>query len=131
MTYLQQAFISTFQELARDAHNNSKDKGFWGVSDDLQALADKAGLGKEMHLMRNSQLRDLMVSELGEACEGERKDLQSEKIPGFTNAEEEYADLVIRLMDMAHARGLRIAEAVVAKMDHNATRPAMHGGKNF
>jgi|SRR5882757_2484098 len=128
---IKDAFIDSFNALSEVAHRNARDKGFWDTSDKLEALAQGNGLGREMRLMRNSQLRDLMVSELGEACEGDRKDLPSEKIPGFTNAEEEYADLEIRLLDMARGRGLRIGEAVIAKMIYNDSRPRLHGGKAF
>lgn len=125
------AFIAAFYNLSYDAHKHAREKGFWETSDKLQALADANGLGAELALMRKSQLRDLMASELGEACEGDRKNLTSDKIPGFTNAEEEYADLIIRLADMAEGMRLRIGEAVVAKMEYNATRPHLHGGKSF
>jgi hypothetical protein len=45
--------------------------------------------------------------------------------------EEELADLVIRVMDHGNARGHRIAEAIVAKMRFNASRPMKHGGKAY
>lgn len=131
MTDTTKAFVEAFNRIAIEVHHNARSKGFWDASDELQTLADINGLGEEMHKMRNSQLRDLIYSEFGEMCEGERRDLPSDKIPGFTNAEEEMADAVIRIMDMAYGRGLRIAEAVAEKMAYNATRPAMHGGKSF
>lgn len=126
-----QQFIHIFDTIARCAHRNSKAKGFWDASEQLQEVADAAGMGTALRKMRGSQLRDLMHSELGEACEGDRKDLQSDKIAGFSNVEEEYADLVIRLMDAAIALGLRLPEAIIAKMLYNQGRPAMHGGKSF
>jgi hypothetical protein len=34
-------------------------------------------------------------------------------------------------MDMAEARGYRIAEAILAKLEYNNNRTYRHGGKNF
>ncbi len=126
-----QKFINYFQAIAFEAHCNSRHKGFWDVSDKLRDIAEKEGMKDEMMQMRKSQLRDLMHSELGEACEGDRKNLASEKIPGFTNVEEEYADLIIRLMDAGEGLGLKLPQAIIAKMQYNSTRLAMHGGKAF
>lgn len=74
----------------------------------------------------------LIHSELSEALEGLRHgNPASDHIPDFNAAEEELADVVIRIMDMAEARGWRVAEAVIAKMKFNETRPYRHGGKEF
>jgi hypothetical protein len=68
--------------------------------------------------------------ELSELLEGLRYgDPKSDKIPGFTSAEEEAADVLIRLLDMAHARGWRVGEAMAAKHGYNASRPHKHGTK--
>lgn len=74
----------------------------------------------------------LMVTELGEACEGLRKgNPPSDHIPEFSAVEEEYADVIIRIMDHAAGRGWNVAGAIEAKMAFNAGRPRMHGGKAF
>ena len=48
-----------------------------------------------------------------------------------TASEVELADLLIRVMDVAHARGWDVAGALLAKMSFNRTRPVRHGGKLF
>lgn len=90
-------------------------------------------------LERNAgELIALMHSELSETLEAVRKSLTSDHIPRFSGEEEEIADTLIRLLDYAGGRGLRLGEAFEAKMKYNATR-ADHkyeareavGGKRF
>jgi len=71
----------------------------------------------------------LMHSELSEALEADRKDLPSDKLEGFSGVEEELADTIIRILDFAGYHELRLAEAVIAKLQHNLARPYMHGKK--
>jgi NTP pyrophosphatase (non-canonical NTP hydrolase) len=54
---------------------------------------------------------------------------ESEKIPGFSQMEEELADVVIRLLDFAGGENLNIEGALIAKMAYNEKRPYRHGGK--
>ena len=69
----------------------------------------------------------LMHSELSEALEADRKNLDAEHIPGFTGVEEELADVIIRILDFAGHRQLRLGEALSAKIAYNLTRPFKHG----
>jgi len=72
----------------------------------------------------------LMVTELAEAMEAYRSgNSESEKIPGFSQMEEELADVVIRLLDFAGGEDLDIEGALIAKMLYNEKRPYRHGGK--
>ncbi len=74
----------------------------------------------------------LMHTELSEAVEALRHgDPPSEHIPNFSGLEEEFADTIIRIMHYGHAKHLRIAEAILAKIDFNNDRPYKHGGKKF
>ena len=98
----------------RLAHNSAVDKGFWN------------GITANDHT--RAAFLMLMVSELGEACEAQRRNItESEHIPEFTGEEEELADCIIRILDYAGGYHLRLAEAVVAKMEYNLTRPYKHG----
>lgn len=41
----------------------------------------------------------------------------------------EFADTIIRIMDTCQAYNIPLAEALLAKIEYNATRPHRHGGK--
>ncbi len=101
-------------------HANAKVKGFWDN--------DKNGAAPNP-----SEKLMLTVGELAELQEALRDELPdgtkvpSVKIPGFSNEEEETADAVIRLLDFAQYRGLRLGAAILAKMRYNESRPHKHG----
>lgn len=97
---------------AEDIHSWAQGKGFWDEErNDGECIA-------------------LMHSELSEALEGLRHgNPPSEHIPDFSAVEEEFADVIIRIMDTCHARGYRIGEAMATKMAFNEGRPYRHGKK--
>ena len=64
----------------------------------------------------------LMHSELSEAMEGARKDMQDEHLPHRKSLEVELADTVIRILDFAGYHGLDIGGAMVEKLAYNAKR---------
>lgn len=73
-----------------------------------------------------------MHEELSEALRAIRRyNPPSEHIPNYSGLEEEFADVVIRMMDTAEKKGLRILEAIIAKMKFNECRPYRHGGKKI
>lgn len=62
-------------------------------------------------LQRNrGELKMLIVSELAEAMEGERKNLQDDKLPHRKMAEVEMADTAIRLLDFAGGLDIEIEQ---------------------
>ena len=80
----------------------------------------------------------LIVSEIAEAMEGERKDLMDDHLPTRKMAEVELADAVIRILDYCAAHDYDLGGAFVEKMRYNATRPdhtheerLKPGGKKF
>lgn len=68
------------------------------------------------------ELLMLIVSELAEAMEGERKNLMDDKLPHRKMAEVELADALIRIFDYAGAYGYDIGGALVEKTAYNAIR---------
>ena len=109
-----QVFIDSFNEVAGIAHGNSLNKGFWNK--DLN-------IGEKLMLI---------VSEAAEAMEADRLgNPPDDKIPEYSGLEAELADVIVRIMDLGEGCNLRVAEALIAKMEFNATRDKMHGGKLY
>jgi NTP pyrophosphatase (non-canonical NTP hydrolase) len=109
-----EAFVYQWESIAAAVQEIAVSKGWW--------KGDR----------NNGELLMLMVSELSEALEGLRHgNPPSEHIGEFSAVEEELADVVIRIMDVAVARGWKVAEAIVAKIEFNRNREYMHGGKIF
>jgi NTP pyrophosphatase (non-canonical NTP hydrolase) len=84
------------------------------------------------------ELLMLMVSEIAEAMEGERKDLMDDKIPSRKMAEVELVDAIIRIFDYAGGFGYDLQGAFEDKMRFNASRKdhshearKQVGGKKF
>lgn len=58
----------------------------------------------------------LMVSEIAEAMEGERKNLMDDHLPNRPMAEVELADTTIRILDYAGAHGIKINDLMTGDM---------------
>lgn len=90
-------------------------------------LAVESGWWHDIHtgepLERNKgELLCLMHSEISEAMEGVRKNLQDDKLPHRSAEEVELADTVIRILDYAGFYGLDIGGAIAEKLAYNAKR---------
>lgn len=114
----------TITELCKKAHENAVNKGFY---DD-----GEKNIG---------ELLMLVVSELGEALEADRKNnyCTDDVIVSHSNNyfevnikdsfQDELADAVIRIADMAAYMAIDLEAHIIAKMRYNETRPAKHGKK--
>ena len=84
------------------------------------------------------ELLMLMVSEIAEAMEGERKGLMDDKLPHRPMAEVELVDALIRIFDYAGEHGYDLDGAYLEKMafneardDHKPEHRVAAGGKKW
>lgn len=112
-SYTHNAAAAVFRiaDLVNQCHLSANAMGWWLDPDTLQPKGRNFG-----------ELISLIHSELSEALEGDRKNLASDKLPGFTSVEEELADVLVRVFDLSGAMELRLGEAFQAKMKYNQTR---------
>ena len=68
----------------------------------------------------------LITTELSEACEADRTDSVSDKIPDYHGREEEIADALVRIFHLCGKYDLRIGPAFIEKMRYNLERPYKH-----
>lgn len=114
MTKSDEVFVNAFEQQEQEAYRISEDHGFH---------EEPNNFGERISLMH---------AELSEALEYRRTgDGPSNHIPKFKGVEEEFADVIIRIMDAAQEFGYNVGPAIIAKMEFNASRPYKHGGKKF
>ena len=106
-------------------HGLSRAAGWWDNSDPQNPLVFATKLA-------------LIHSEVSEALEGGRKGIQDDHLPHRRSEEVELADALIRIFDLAGARKLDIAGALIEKLaynqkrdDHKPENRAAAGGKQF
>jgi NTP pyrophosphatase (non-canonical NTP hydrolase) len=90
------------EDLVKEAHDCAVTHGFWEASENI---------GEKLALIH---------SEVSEALEAYRKD---------EPLDEELADVMIRVADLAGWLKIDLSEAIINKMIFNETRPRLHGKK--
>lgn len=95
------------------------------ISDKIAALNHKwwqnPATGKD--ISRNvGEMLMLVTSELAEALEGDRKNLNDDKLPHYRMFDVEIADAFIRLFDIAGHLVPKIGDIMVEKLNYNSVR---------
>lgn len=141
--------MNTIKELQEDIHSTNVEKGFWDNNDKISSILDEDFRNAVKQAFRGQRLA-LVTSEISEALESIRKKdvkLISNSVKAvIENAEGEYfvktftdfvkdsyqdelADSVIRLLDIAGGEDIDLEWHIVQKLRYNKTRAKMHGKK--
>lgn len=128
--------MPTLAELQERAYRQSAEKGFHD---------NEPAVGEPGWLENDAMKLALMHSEISEALEelrsGRRPDETYYVPTGTSQAERGYrkpegvpseiADVVIRALDYCGARAINLEAIIIEKLNYNATRARMHGGRAF
>jgi hypothetical protein len=112
--------LDTLQE---NIHNDNIKAGWWTDLSSGLDLALEAREGTRLGKAIVAEKLCLIHSEVSEAMEGARKNLQDDKLPHRKMIEVELADAIIRILDLGGALDLDIAGAIQEKRAYNAVRP--------
>ena len=115
---------ATLDEIADKVHQNAINHGFHNPE---QSEGDFLA---HMCCNKHAEVTELYdawrAGKLREPCDKAEK-MKELGLPPLNCAEEEYADLIIRVLDECRRLGIDIATAVVMKHKYNLTRPFKHG----
>jgi NTP pyrophosphatase (non-canonical NTP hydrolase) len=138
-------------DLANKAHQNAVDKGFYDLPKSIiLKMQNSTFTQEEIQAVRDALIAQrlmLIVSELGEALEANRKKRNPPNIEGFNldrshgvdfkkafennyikdSFQDELADSVIRIGDLAGYLGIDLDVHVDLKTHYNSLREKMHG----
>lgn len=107
------SMAKVLNDISEYIYTNNHKVGWWTAKDGT-ALQDNP-LSFPNKLM-------LVVSEVAEAMEGDRKGLQDDHLPQRPMREVELADAFIRIADMCRAYNLDLGGATAEKLEYNKTR---------
>lgn len=105
---LQPSVAVTFKQLSSTISIWMQAQGFW----------DSDNFGEKVALIH---------SELSEALEAHRKEQASDHLLGISGVDEELADAVIRIFDLAGKLQIDLGNVLISKMLFNLNRPHKHG----
>lgn len=108
---------AVIRALQHEIHRDNVQAGWWQDPETKEDLRDPK------HLKKTLGWKFLLAhSEISEAIEGVRRNLNDDKLPHRAMVEVEIADTMIRLLDIAGAMGLDVAGAIEEKRAFNAKR---------
>lgn len=105
------AILDMYRSALGMAHETAVDCGWWADPETGAPIQRNTG-----------ELIALIHSEVSEGLEADRKGLNDDKLTDRPGLEVELADAILRILDLAGARGLDVAGALVAKNRYNRNR---------
>jgi len=138
--------MKTINELATDIHLNNKAKGFYDKEKNLGEMLClvHSEVSEALECDRKSKYSSGLLSRERDTLEGEERitlyevleyRLEDEKFFDVfertvkDSFEDELADIIIRVMDLAHYKGIDLEKHILLKMRYNSLRPRKHGKK--
>lgn len=130
--FRQEAISTSGNILVRECHGLAREAGWWTDPATGEPIDPHTPYLIPAKLM-------LIVSEVAEAMEGDRKDLMDDKLPHRKMIAVELADAIIRCADLAGVLGFDdLGDIIVEKLTFNAQRAdhkpenrAKEGGKAY
>jgi hypothetical protein len=105
--------LSGLNDLSHFIHQQNVLAGWWTNPKTGESIIETRNVG---------EILMLIVSEIAEAMEGHRKGLMDDKLRYRPMIEVELADAMIRIFDLAGAKGYDLSGAVREKLVYNAKR---------
>jgi NTP pyrophosphatase (non-canonical NTP hydrolase) len=118
--------MKTLNEIANAVHQLAWEKGWHSENEQEDAFIERAcnNLHDEISELHESWRNN----NLHELCDKAEKMIEN-KIEPLTCIEEEFADIIIRVLDNCIKLGVDIQSAIERKHEFNKTRSLRHGNK--
>lgn len=142
---VEQEHVRPVGDVSERIHHLWKNGEFTYAVDQIVGLCGEAAVASgwwhkdgERRERNEGELIALMHSELSEALEGVRKNLDSDHLSDAKMVDEEMADVVIRVFDYCYAKQIDVTNVLLRKLAFNLTREdhkvenrEKDGGKSF
>ena len=124
--------MEDFNEMQKAVHKNAVEKGFWegdfNVAEKLALIHSEVSEALEADRSNNYTARHSDIGGINtiKSIDMFKHSFENEIKDSF---EDELADIVIRVMDLAEKKGVMLDEHIKAKHRFNTTRERKHGKK--
>jgi len=125
MVKLDIAPLRVLNDLAKHFWEVASSKGFHDVEQDALGMPRYVA---NLHGEVSELWEAFRAGTLDKPCDKAEK-MKAAGLPALTCAEEEIADIIIRVLDVARVYDIDVAHAAAVKDAFNQTRPWRHSGK--